>query len=358
MIGEWLTTKEFMSRTHYNSTQTVAEAVRSGIIKRASKRGRGWLIHVDEVEVAADRLKVAGATNANSSTNLEAPAISGSLGDVPGEEPVDIWERLERHQKRQKDVRKHRDAARVEFDGRGPVAITFLADLHIGNPDSDYRAIREEAETIGTTDRMYAVSCGDLWDNWVVPALAHLQRKQVIPHGAEWLLVKDWLAKLGESLVVVVGGNHDGRSMLMAGVDPIKEHLGLTNSRLIYDSDQVRFRLIHGDVDLMVKVRHKWQGRSMWNATHGIERDLRMNDPDWDLAVGGHTHAQCVVREFAHAGKKHAAVQLGTYKQDDSFGRRLGLNLMQGSGSMTLVLWPDGRHIWTEYLDIAKQLVS
>ena len=358
MNDQWLSTKEFMSRTHYGSTQTVAEAIRSGKIQQTKKIGRSWLIHPDEVGLSNDRLRGGEATNANIAAVLDGPSITGSLGEVPGENPDDIWERLQRHQEVQAGVRDHREAAAIHFDGSGPISVTFLADLHIGNPDSDYRAIKAEADTIGTTSRMFAVSCGDLWDNWVVPALAHLQRKQVIPHGAEWLLVKDWLSRLGESLVAVVGGNHDARSGLMSGVDPIREYLGLTNSRLLYDADQVRFRLVHGKCDLTVKVRHKWQGRSMWNPTHGIERDLRMNDPGWDIAIGGHTHAQCVVREFAHAGRKRIAAQLGTYKLDDSFGRRLGLNIMQGSGSLSMVLWPDGRYLWTEHLSLAKLLVS
>lgn len=63
MNDQWLTTTEFMSRTHYNSTQTVAEAIRSGKISNATRKGRVWLVHVDEVDIANQATSITKPTD-------------------------------------------------------------------------------------------------------------------------------------------------------------------------------------------------------------------------------------------------------------------------------------------------------
>jgi len=223
-----------------------------------------------------------------------------------------------------------------------PIAIGLLSDLHLGNKYVDYKAIKEEAEIIADTDGFYAFGMGDYHDNWI-GKLEGIQREMPISFSSELALLEWFFDTLRDDLLVVVGGNHDtGRTKRISGIDYVKKLLkGITT---LYDPDEVRFTLHLGDAKWRFKCRHLWMGTSAYNDTHGIEKDPRFGDDEFDVGIGGHTHRGTLFREFMFHHKKRLAILLGTYKYHDSYATRLGFpQSPKNSASGALILFPDGR---------------
>jgi len=85
-----------------------------------------------------------------------------------------------------------------------------------------------------------------------------------------------------------------------------------------------------------MRVRHKWRGSSIYNPSHGIERAFKW-DQDFEIGVGGHTHASGVVRSFNAAGSTGWAAMVGSYKRVDEFARRGGFAKANGSAAVALL---------------------
>ena len=91
----------------------------------------------------------------------------------------------------------------------------------------------------------------------------------------------------------------------------------------LYDSHDLSVTLEVSGVPFPGRIRHQWQGRSIYNLTHGIERAAKW-DQDFMWAVGGHTHESGVVRSFNNGGKNGLACLVGSYKRHDSFAKMIG----------------------------------
>ena len=220
-----------------------------------------------------------------------------------------------------------------------PFALAYLSDLHIGDPGTDYRALRADAELVRDTPRLWCGYHGDGINNWIVGKLAALERNEIVPFDAEIALFADWLRMVGPSLLWVVAGNHDNWTRKIAGIDLLR---GLLDGvRVLYDSFEVCFRLVYGERVLRYKVRHKWRYNSVFNATHSIEVGWQRGDTDFDIGVGGHTHAGTVCRPFWRHGRDRYAVLTGAYTVSE-YGRELGYAETMHSGSGAHVFWGDG----------------
>lgn len=265
--------------------------------------------------------------------------ISGLTPSDHQPEPECIWDELIQKQATTEQYVAQKYAQAIRVCEHKPIAIATLSDLHLGSNYCDYRGIKHDAEMIAQTDGMYALAAGDYWDNWI-GKLEFIQRQQKCDFESELRLVEWWFETLGNSLLCVIAGNHDNRTKNIAGIDYVKKLLG--KRKLLYDSDEVSFKLQFADTEWKIKARHKWRGHSMYNQTHGEERDARFGDVDWDIAIGGHTHEGTVFREFVHNGRLRLAVQIGTYCYEDRYARGLGLP-QNRPGVGGIVFHPDGK---------------
>lgn len=89
---------------------------------------------------------------------------------------------------------------RVEFPDGKPVALAFLADLHFGGPGVDYQAAYRDAVTVRDTPGMYCALLGDLTDNWILPAMQHLQQGALLSQSEAVRMLRGYLATLGGKL--------------------------------------------------------------------------------------------------------------------------------------------------------------
>lgn len=156
--------------------------------------------------------------------------------------------------------------------------------------------------------------------------------------------------------MLAVGGNHDGWAKLLIGIDYFREVLGHLSPNTLYDSDDSRVLLTVGQAAFRLRLRHKWQGSSIYNPTHGAERAAKW-DQDFDVAVGAHTHSCGVARGFSVGGRSGLAVQVGAYKRVDPFAKQEGFARPNQSTAIGVLFTDQGEMVGFESLRLAASFL-
>lgn len=287
----------------------------------------------------------------------DAPRITGGEFEEIDEEQV--------YQRAVEDWRKveKRIAAlqnrRIEFE-RGPIALVFMADLHLGASGTDYPRLFREAELVAKMPNTYLCTNGDLLNNFILPKLVHARRNDHTTIPEEWALVRRFLRIVSGKLILCVSGNHEKWTNLldMAG-DYFADVLKSVKDRkpIIYDADDAIVRVSVGKADYVLRMRHAWHNSSIYNVTHGIER-LQKFDQNFIIGVGAHSHASGVCRGFNAAnGVSGMAILCGTYKRFDPFAREKGFPQPNGSTAQTLILHDNGHMLGVEWLADANEIM-
>ena len=243
---------------------------------------------------------------------------------------------------------------------RGPVALAFVADLHLGSSGVDYERCFHEAEMIRDTPNMWLVTVGDLLDNFLFAKMMNARFKARLSIDDEWALVRKYLTIVAPKLLVSVSGNHDNWSLAITGVDYFREVLKQISPDTVYDTDDLSFRLDVNKARFPIRVRHKWAGYSMYNLTQGIERAMKFDSGDggFIVGVGAHTHASGLVRTCNISGKSGMAVLCGTYKIFDPYAHTHGFYKPNSSTAMTVVFDESGAMVGVDRLDIAARIIK
>ena len=268
------------------------------------------------------------------------PIIEGVFPDDDQLDPVALWDQVITAQDKVEEIVKRREAQTITINDTRPVGIALLSDVHFGNPGTDYKQAKRDAEIIGETDGLYAAEHGDGIDNWIVGRLQAIQRAQVLGHQAERQLFFDWLDKMEGKLLWMLPGNHPWWSYKLAGIDVYREKM--RGVKLLYDQHEIYLTLRVGSAEWRILSRHKWRYSSIFNPTHGIEVAWERRGLDFDIGIGGHTHTGTLFREFVKHSKKRLAVQIGTYKINGEYGRELGFADPYGRGCGMVIFFPDG----------------
>jgi hypothetical protein len=228
---------------------------------------------------------------------------------------------------------------RIKVNTDKPFVLALFSDLHIGNNKTDYKALVNDTKFVSDCPFAYALSAGDHSENWV-GKLGWISREQHMSLDTEQRLVKWWFDQIQGSMIAVCAGNHDARSVINAGIDFIRTILG--DAVLLYDLDQILFTLELPEAEIVFKVRHKDQYKSILNPFHGAFRDIERGDCAWDCYISGHDHKATLFGDYLHHDRPKKVVRIGTYKMDDRFGKYLGFARSYGTGSGALVISPDG----------------
>ena len=283
------------------------------------------------------------------------PEIAGILVEENYDEDAVYAEALEAAEHSRAKA-KRRGEQSISF-ARGPVCLVFMADQHFGNAGTDYRRAFGEAELVRDTPGMYAVTVGDLLDQFLIGRLRQARDNAPFEQRKEWALVRRYIRVLSTKLVAAVSGNHDGWSVMLSNIDYFRDVLRDLAPNVLYDSDDCTFTLRVGDSEKLVRIRHKWSGSSIWNPTHGQERAARF-DHGPDLLVGAHTHTCGVARGFNNAGHSGLAIQVGTYKSlHDDYASREGFIRANQSTAIAVICTEDGELVGFESLKLAAEFM-
>lgn len=266
-----------------------------------------------------------------------SPAISGATKRDEFDAQAAIEEQARRYRKKHRRAQAKKQQT-IRFP-HGPICLFLVGDQHIGNGGTDIERIFGEQEIMMDTPGGYVWQMGDVVDNFIVGRLKKQNMKPSAPVWEQWQLARHYLQGFGDRLVAFVGGNHGAWTMQQTSIDYRRD---LCPDGILYDGDEVKATVSVGNAQLRIWARHQWQGSSIYNQTHGMERAARFSDPGFDVYVGAHLHTGAVWRGFIHEGERKAAVQLGAYKRHDDFAKRCGFPDSDGSTACAMIIHDDG----------------
>jgi len=235
--------------------------------------------------------------------------------------PNQLWNEIEFRTTRA--IRNNENArwADAHFNGKRYIGIAFAADQHIGNPYTDHKRMREDAQLIGTTPNCYAILGGDFIDNFLPADKPIPAAKQTTLPEVQWKMMRHYVEMFGESIVAVVAGNHDQWTTRYAGIDPLGEFLGERGT--VYHSDELNLRLFNGKQPYHVAIRHKRRGNSSVHPARVVKKMWEDGESDFDIGVVCHHHTP-VTEPFTRHGVERWAIRPGSYKVIDRYAEMLG----------------------------------
>ena len=201
--------------------------------------------------------------------------------------------------------------------------IHIMGDLHIGNPNTDYRRIRQEIEAIKNSPDEYIFFAGDLVDGifWGGAGGA----EQSLNLNEQFGALRSLFKGLGDKIIGAVSGEHDSKWSNKTGSDPYDILTEETGAPYVRGIAEVSLEV--GDQDYTMVVSHKAKGHSMYNKNHPTFRQARFNLQGADIYASAHTHqkqvSQEAIREIGKA-RQVTHISVGPYKSGDEYGQRSG----------------------------------
>lgn len=230
---------------------------------------------------------------------------------------------------------------RCHIDATGPIALSFITDVHLGSPHTDYAAFKSDVSTVLADPRCFVMKGGD-WSDKMVPGFkdASAPANQLEPPVIQMVVEDQVMKALEGKIVASCGGNHDRMA---------EKRTGLSDEYFIHRDKTFPYMPTGGRIDLTVgktEYRILWthqygMGNSRLNP-HNIFRHLRQElDPTCDIYTLEHHHdPSLMIREVQDFDKRTVIeIRTGTYKIDDRYSQQF---FKEGRlGPQTVVLWPD-----------------
>lgn len=244
------------------------------------------------------------------------------LTDLPQSRDFKYWgKRFEERQIQYKESEIRRDKVEISFENE-PI-INFMGDLHIGNPDTDYKRINEEIEIISQTPNSYLMVMGDPVDGLFFNPGQFEQMEQA---PEQFKYINSIFKKLGDErkLLVAWAGDHDTWAK-KSGADPYEIFSEKYHAYYMHGVGFITLKV--GPTDYKLVGAHRIPGSSIYNNTHP-EMRLSKEIQGADIYVGCHTHrkgyVQQEVQQFGGESKLTNFISLGPYKSTDDYSRKNG----------------------------------
>lgn len=178
--------------------------------------------------------------------------------------------------------------------------LMVLGDMHIGDELCDLDLIRETIDYVKKNKDCYVILNGDLINNALKTSKSDSYREQMTIEEEQDLLV-ELLMPIKDKILVMATGNHEYRTSLIAGINPLKAvayALGIKD-KLVDNSYllNIDFGVAHGMKNLCNKyvvfgIHGGTGGGRRAGATANALQDMALVRPDMDLYIHSHTHTQ------------------------------------------------------------------
>lgn len=332
---------EPVNKTSAKIRKRVLDYVRAGIPNRQIARD----LDIGEASVRRIRQETADEPQ-------EAPLIvheDKKVGHFDWRESVPIIEQFQRLRSQSSWSQEH--AKIVIGDGRNPIAIMFLSDMHIGAIGTDYRKFVELTDFIINTPNLFVAIVGDVVEMAIkLRSVAEVCAQILDPH-MQVAFMESWIEEIKHKVVFCTWGNHESdRNEALAGTCPIKDVLA---RRAPYFSGIGHADVTVGSETYKFAVSHKFQGVTQLDATAGCKKYLRQEYPEGEIAVQGDCH-RSGISLYNEGGKRRIAITSGTLNIKSGFAQRY-FSLKTSTAFPVVQLWHD-RHMVVPFFTIAEWL--
>ena len=282
------------------------------------------------------------------------PIIDGVIPADYRPDPEQVFRRAAEDYASTRSKKQRKKQNRIAFNSSGPVAIAWVADTHLGNKGSDVARAFREIKVVDQTPGMFPFFVGDLYDNFIIGALKSVNMNQRTTIEDQYALGQYYIGQT-DKWIGWTSGNHEQWSLRVAGYDTARE---IAPANALYDTDEIRFTLGLGAHEWSCIARHKWQGSSIYNPFHPQTRGSKFSRPGHDVYVGAHTHPGGLAADHpAGDGRVISLIQCGTYKDDDSFAKRMGFPETGRTSMVVTIFFPTGYHFSVANIDVAAYMM-
>lgn len=176
--------------------------------------------------------------------------------------------------------------------------LMVLGDMHIGDELCDLDLIKETIDYVKNTRDCYVVLNGDLINNALKTSKSDTYKEKMTIEDEQDLLI-ELLKPIKDKILVMATGNHEYRTSLIAGINPLKAvayALGIKD-KLVENAYvlNIDFGIAHGMKNLKNKyvvfgIHGGNGGGRRAGATANALQDMSLIIPDVDLYIHSHTH--------------------------------------------------------------------
>ena len=184
--------------------------------------------------------------------------------------------------------------------------LMVLGDMHIGDELCDLELIKETIDYIKKTKDCYCILNGDLINNALKTSKSDIYKEQMSIADEQELLI-DLLLPIKDKILVMATGNHEHRTSIVAGINPLKAvsyALGIKD-KLVENSYvlTIEFGTAHGMKNLnnkyVVYGTHGGTGGGrLAGATANALQKMSQVLPNADLYVHSHTHTSITYNDI------------------------------------------------------------
>lgn len=176
--------------------------------------------------------------------------------------------------------------------------LLVLGDMHIGDPLCDLELIKHTIDYAKKTKNCYVILNGDLMNNALKTSKSDSYLETMTMEQEQDLLV-ELLYPIRDKILVMATGNHEHRTSLLAGVNPLKAvayALGIKD-KLVENSYllNISFGTAHNvkncpNYYTVFGIHGGNGGGRRAGATANALQDMALVRPDMDLYIHSHTH--------------------------------------------------------------------
>lgn len=193
------------------------------------------------------------------------------------------------------------DEIKIKLDcPKNTFKLMVLGDLHIGDKLCDLELIKDTIDYVKKNKDCYVILNGDLINNALKTSKSDSYLEQMTIEQEQDLLI-ELLEPIKNKILVMATGNHEYRTELLAGINPLKAvalALGIRN-KLVEDSYvlNISFGANSGNSAcpnnyLIYGIHGGNGGGRRAGATANALQDMALIRPDMDLYVHSHTHTK------------------------------------------------------------------
>ena len=237
--------------------------------------------------------------------------------------------------------------ASIKLNVDHPIAVSFVSDVHLGSPATDYEALKDDLNLIDSDERLFLMAGGDWEDSFMTSFKdAGAVFGQIQPPSTQFKASSNILKHLCDrnKLLAKCAGNHDSMLTRISGVD--MNYWILQGEQPPYFPYGGLVKLFVGKAEYKILWKHKWRYNSTLNQFNAHHRAYEMLYPDSDIVIMEHEHnpgIETIERGEFDMKKSIINIRTGSYKGGDAFSRKFYKDGRRGA--QTVVFFPDKKYM-------------
>ena len=292
--------------------------------------GRTW----DSVGGKAKRLGLVSSIYRRKSSHSISPSDLPQTDDLS-----ELWDAITTLQSASLKQSTRLDHVDTTINISEPIAVGFLADVHIGALTCKYTDFLNRFDAIVNTPNFYLFSVGDTIDNYLPGRHPSGMFAQLVPPELQKQLIEDVYSKMRGRWLGMVQGCHAEFSHDADDFDWTKYLSHKVGAPNLGFGGSVTLTVGHQPYEIML--RHKYRFNSSLNVTSSVKR-MREQLGDFDVGCISHFHQAAVEQAIMGDGVDRVFIRPGSFKGSDRWSRSMGYS-DAGAYIPTVVLYPDRR---------------